>query len=161
MRQAPTRTVYAVKHVGAYDGIGGRFAELMQHMGNQSHRLKAVFAVFLDNSAKVPAAKLTSYACAWLEGEAKPVAGVEVKTLPEGLVAHAVAKGPYGGKTVRDAYHAIYAWVKRDGRYEAMDIGDHTPFEETCREFYPDDPAVTKPEDLVTEIEVPLRPRAR
>lgn len=157
VREEPERTACALKHVGVYMGIGATFERLSRHVRSKGHGVRTVFGVFCDNPMNVPAEDLVSYACIEVEGEPTPEGEVEVKRLPAGPVAWAAAKGPYGGTAVHEAYDAVYDWIRASGKYVALDAADRTPFEAACRELYPNDPGEVPPEEIITEVLVPVR----
>lgn len=66
------------------------------------------------------------------------------KTLPSVLAATCIYVGPYDG--LEDAYEAVFAWVNQNG-YRV---------EYPTREISYNDPQITPPEQLVTEIIVPV-----
>ena len=83
---------------------------------------------------------------AWPVNE--PVKGTkEIKAyvLPGGRMAHVVHKGPYD--TCEPTYLAIFAWIEEKGLTICGPI----------REMYPNDPRVVPPEDIITDIYVPVR----
>lgn len=65
-------------------------------------------------------------------------------TLPAVRVAACTYVGPYDG--LEKAYGAVFTWINSNG-YEAKF---------PTREIYLNDPAVTPPEQLVTEIQIPI-----
>ncbi|MBM7854727.1 DNA-binding transcriptional MerR regulator [Desulfohalotomaculum tongense] len=77
---------------------------------------------------------------------ALPVLDVNLsnKTLPAVLAATCIYVGPYDG--LEDAYEAVFAWINQNG-YRA---------EYPTREISYNDPQTTPPEQLVTEIIVPV-----
>jgi DNA-binding transcriptional MerR regulator len=83
--------------------------------------------------------------CARLEPPADTVPGLDVVELPAGPVAWLLHRGPY--EEVHIGYHALHAWMLEHG---------HTPAG-AIREIYRNDPAVTAPEDLETEVLLPIR----
>ena len=157
VRMARDRTVYAMKLIGPYMGIGEAFTNLSKIVHRQGHHPTGVVGVFLDNPAKVPGNELVSYACIETQEPPTQEGAAERRTIPGGLVARITAKGPYGGPSVQEAYRALYAWIRASGSYEALALADRNPFESTCREFYANDPATVPPSDWITEIEVPVR----
>ena len=83
---------------------------------------------------------------AWPVNE--PVKGTkEIKAyvLPGGQMAHVVHKGPY--ETCEPTYLALFAWIEEKGLTICGPI----------REMYPNDPRVVPPEDIITDIYVPVR----
>lgn len=157
VREEPERTVVALRHVGPYAGIGEAFTRLSRHVRGKGYGVRTVLGVFCDNPMKVAMDELVSYACIEVDGMPTPEGDVEVRRIPAGAVAFALAKGPYGGDEVHAAYDAIYDWIRSGGEYDALDTEDRNAFETTCREVYPNDPADVPPEEVLTEILVPIR----
>lgn len=81
-----------------------------------------------------------------------PVAGkvtgsgdIGVYTLPGGKMVRTVHKGPY--ETCEPTYLALFSWIEAHKLHIAGPI----------REIYPNDPREVKPEEILTEILVPIR----
>lgn len=72
--------------------------------------------------------------------------GVDVfsRELEGGLVATTTHKGPY--QEVTPAYHSITQWISENG-YEIVGAP---------REIYINDPTITAPEELLTQVEFPI-----
>lgn len=75
----------------------------------------------------------------------EPGNGVEVSELPGGEVISTIHLGPYD--RLEEAYEALMAYARENG----LQPGD------SMWEFYWNDPQTTDPEDLKTEIVMPLR----
>lgn len=78
---------------------------------------------------------------------AAPVRGTkEIRsyTLPGGQMVHAVHKGPYN--TCETTYFALFAWIQERRLTITGPI----------REAYPNDPRIVLPEEIITEIFVPV-----
>ncbi|NMB78228.1 MAG: transcriptional regulator [Methanomicrobiales archaeon] len=65
-------------------------------------------------------------------------------TLPGGRMVHTVHKGPY--ETCEPTYLAAFAWMQERGLSVTGPI----------REMYPNDPLEVPPEEIVTEIFIPV-----
>jgi len=81
-----------------------------------------------------------------------PVAGmvsgsgnIEVYTLPGGKMVRTVHKGPY--ETCEPTYLALFSWIEKQNLQISGPV----------REIYPNDPREVKPEEILTEILVPVR----
>ena len=81
-----------------------------------------------------------------------PVAGtvtgsgdIQVSTLPGGKMVRTVHRGPY--ETCEPTYLALFSWIENHQLQIAGPI----------REIYPNDPREVKPEEILTEILVPVR----
>lgn len=80
-----------------------------------------------------------------------PVAGtvrgrgkIRVYELPGGRMVRTVHHGPY--ETCESTYLALFAWIE----------SHHLRVAGPIREIYPNDPRVVKPEEILTEILVPV-----
>lgn len=81
-----------------------------------------------------------------------PVSGPVTETeeirsydLPGGTMVHAVHTGPY--ETCEPTYHRIFAWIAENGLCISGPV----------REVYTNDPRMVRPEELITEIFIPVR----
>ncbi len=100
-----------------------------------------------DDPAVTPEDKLRYEACITLEREVKPEGEVGVQTLPGGRYAVFTHRGPYDG--LNETYRHIYGqWLPESGEQLR---------DESCFEKYLNDCSNTPPEDLVTEIFIPLQ----
>ena len=73
------------------------------------------------------------------KGDIKP------SEIPGGKAATSIHVGPYSD--VEPSYNALFKWIKDNG-YEWMGV---------AYEFYMNDPEVTPPEELLTQIILPLK----
>jgi effector-binding domain-containing protein len=60
-------------------------------------------------------------------------------------MAHEVHTGPYA--SCEPTYFALFAWIKENGQTICGPI----------REIYPNDPRAVSPEEIITDISVPVR----
>ncbi|MDA7966158.1 AraC family transcriptional regulator [Ruegeria sp.] len=147
-RTEPARRIVALPHMGSYAEIGKSFEafgalcesrQLWPHLG-------PVIGLYLDSPDTVPEAELRSYAGAEFSGEKTPE-GMEALDIPGGKTAVLTYKGPYSG--IHAAYHSLFGnWLPASGE---------EPADQPCYEIYLNDPRDTAPEDLLTEICLPLR----
>ncbi|MDD1679801.1 MAG: GyrI-like domain-containing protein [Methanomicrobiales archaeon] len=77
-------------------------------------------------------------------GEAPYEAGISSYTLPGGKMARIIHRGPY--ETSELSYQKIFTWIAENGYHVAGPI----------REIYYNNPQEVKPEDIMTEIMVPV-----
>ncbi|NOD62332.1 MULTISPECIES: GyrI-like domain-containing protein [unclassified Ruegeria] len=147
-RTEPARRVVALPHKGAYSEIGRSF-EAFGAMC-ESRRLwpqtGPVLALYFDSPDDVPEDQLRSYAGAEYRGEDTPE-GLDELSIPGGKTAVLTYKGPYSG--IAAAYHSLFGnWLPESGE---------EPADQPCYEIYLNDPRDTAPEDLLTEICLPLK----
>lgn len=82
---------------------------------------------------------------AWpVTGPAPGSGDIRRYTLPGGRMVHTTHKGPY--ETCEPTYLAVLAWISRNG------LAINGPI----REVYPNDPRETPPEEILTEIFIPV-----
>ena len=82
---------------------------------------------------------------AWpVNGPVQGTGDIRQYTLPGGRMVHTVHKGPY--ETCEPAYLAAFAWIREQGLSIAGPI----------REVYPNDPMEVPPEEILTEIYIPV-----
>lgn len=83
--------------------------------------------------------------CVPVSGKPKPIAGrMKLEELPAITAACYVHKGPYDQLSV--AWDKVYTWIFANG-YEPTAVG---------REAYLNDCDLTQPEELLTEVQVPV-----
>ncbi len=145
-RNDPPRRLVAVSHKGPYPEIGAAFDRLYGALGAQGLIEKSghPVGIYYDNRAEVAAEDLRSHAAAELAaGGAAPL---EVVTLAGGRMAVLTFRGAYDG--LHRAWDWIYLhWLPQSGERPAL----APPFE-----IYLNTPMDTAPEDLLTEICIPL-----
>ena len=148
IRQEPPHRLITLPHKGAYHLIGKAFETFFALC--QSRRLwpqvGAIFSVYLDNPEVTPEADLRSLVGAEWHGQDIPE-GMGEQLLDGGKTAVLTYKGPYAG--IEAAYQALYGtWLPTSGE---------EPGDELCYEVYLNSPRDTAPEDLLTEICLPLK----
>jgi len=83
---------------------------------------------------------------AWPVNEAvKGTKEISAYILPGGRMAHVVHKGPYA--TCEPTYLALFAWITEHNLTICGPI----------REVYPNDPRIVSPDEIITDIYVPVR----
>ncbi|HOX36122.1 MAG TPA: GyrI-like domain-containing protein [Methanoregulaceae archaeon] len=83
---------------------------------------------------------------AWpIAGAAKGGRGIKAYTLPGGKMVRTIHRGPY--ETCEPTYLKLFAWIAEKGLTISGPI----------REVYPNDPRTVKPEEILTEIYVPVK----
>ena len=153
-------------HQGPYIEIGSAFEALSAIASARGlwPQVIDMVGIYMDDPSAVPAADLRSFAglalhpeaampegleAAMPEGLEAPVPeGLEPRDIPAGPVARLRFTGPYAG--LHAGYEYLYGvWLPGSGREPA----DHP-----CFEVYRNMPADTAPQDLITDICLPLRP---
>lgn len=143
LRRAPMRSLLALAHRGPYSGIGATFQALFAALGAPPPS-GPFFALYHDNPAEVAPEALRAHA--GIEGQGPCPAPLEPVTLAGGRHAVLTLKGPYTG--IQPAWDWLYGtWLPASGERPT----GTAPFE-----VYLNDPMTTAPEDLLTEIWLPL-----
>lgn len=155
--------VACLRHVGSYDGSGpawGRLCGLLVAAGLYAPDAVA-YGICYDDPAVTPVEKCRMDVCMTLPEKV----GVDTLALSKllqtselftqyvgsgGEYACALIKGPYS--LLHPAYRSLFGeWLPQSGR---------EPDEGASFEAYYNDPSQTAPEDLLTEIFIPLKPLA-
>ncbi|MGL4239302.1 AraC family transcriptional regulator [Tabrizicola sp.] len=149
IRTEPPLHLAAVPHKGPYFEISRAFQKLSAVMASRDLFRKSgrMVGVFYDDPQSVPAPELRSHAAFELTGKADLSDPLEAVSLPGGRHAVLTYKGPYAGLPA--AYDQLYgAWLPGSGE---------EPAETPSFEVYLNSPMDTAPEDLVTELHLPLK----
>lgn len=148
IRHEPARRLAMLAHQGPYEEIGRSFeafGAICQSRSLWPH-LGPMMAIYLDSPETVPAHELRSFAGAAWTGNGMPE-GLAEQHLPGGKTAVLTCKGPYSG--ISPAYDTLFGnWLPQSGE----EPGD-TP----CFEIYLNNPREVPPEELLTEICLPLK----
>ncbi|MBL9075499.1 AraC family transcriptional regulator [Tabrizicola sp.] len=146
--EAPTRLA-ALPHKGAYFEIARAFEKLSAVMASRDLVGSAgrMIAVFYDDPQSVAEPDLRSHAGFEIRGQADLSAPLEEVTLPGGRQAVLTYKGPYAGLPA--AYDELFGlWLPQSGE---------EPADAPSFEVYLNTPMDTAPEDLITELHLPLK----
>ncbi len=148
MTQAPQRRLAAMNHNGAYNKIGSLFQKIAETATAQNlwPRTSGAAAVYFDDPNVVAEKDLRS-AGGLILTDTDPVPDeFEEIVLAGGEYAVLHYKGPY--ESIGVAYDHLYGkWLAGSGR---------EPADAPCYEIYLNDPSTTAPEDLLTDIYLPL-----
>ncbi len=147
-RTEPARRVIALPHKGAYSEIGKSFEAFAALCESRQlwPQVGPVVGIYFDSPDEVPEDQLRSYAGAEFHGDGTPD-GMEDVQIAGGKTAVLTYKGPYSG--LEAAYHSLFGnWLPESGE---------EPADQPCYEIYLNDPRDTAPEDLLTEICLPLK----
>lgn len=147
--QQPPRRVAGIEHIGDYQQISRAFETLgttLAARGAGAH-MREMVGVFYHDARNVPKEDLRSHAGAVVDDAFDISAPFQEIALPGGDYAVLRYTGPYTG--LQSAYdHFLGAWLAQSGR---------EPAESPCFEHYLNTPMDTAPEDLLTDIYLPLR----
>ncbi len=143
-KAAEKMTIVYLEHVGAYDQMGDLFYRLGEYAA-RNQLTGDVVGIYYDDPEKVPAASLRSEIGIVVPEGFQPDSGYKVKELPAQKVVYAILKGPYA--EIAKEYPYIFEWMEEKG-YKLCGA----PLREIYLEAGPDIP----PEQLVTEVQIPV-----
>ena len=145
----PGLRVGAVRHVGSYMDISrafGKLGELVERAKVQRTPDMMMLAIYYDDPQSTPAAKLRSDAALSFPRGAKLPKELTEQTVPAGRYARTTHVGPYN--TLDGAWQRLIGeWLPTSG--ERM---RNSP----SYEIYRNSPETTKPQDLRTDLYIPL-----
>jgi len=142
--------VAGVRHVGPYSEVGEAFGRLTALAGPAGLLRPDAYllAVFLDDPQKVPTAELRSDACVTLVSSSPLPEGLTETRIAAGRYARATHVGPFSG--LPGAWSRLISeWLPESG--ERLDTRRRFEVYRTVD--------MSRPEDLVTELHLPLAPR--
>ena len=138
-----------ISHTGPYEQIGETFQRFGGVLMARSliPQVEGMFAVYYDAPDSKPANELRSHAAAMIGGDfPAELEGFDYFDVSGGKYAVMEHSGPYA--TLAAAYTWFYGtWLPESGE---------EPRDEPPVEVYVNDPTVTPPEDLRTDIRLPL-----
>jgi len=146
----PMRVAF-VRHVGPYENVVLALQRFLHWAGQRGlfGPDTKVIGIGHDDPHITPADKLRFDCCVTVSKEFQPEGEVGVQTVGGGEFAVLTHRGPY--EKLGDCYRLLYGtWLPASGR---------EPRHEPPFEVYHNSPGNTQPEDLLTEIYVPLEPR--
>lgn len=145
----PAHRLAALSHRGSYFEIGTVFEKAMGLFAarGQIGEMRGMAGLYHDDPDAVPEAELRSQGGIIVSESTEIAEPFEAIALPEGRYAVMHYKGPYSG--LRAAYlHLFGDWMPKSGQ---------EPADGPCVEFYLNNPSDTSPEDLLTDVCVPLK----
>jgi len=144
----PLRAAF-IRHVGPYNQVGAAWERLCDWAGARAlfGSNMRFFGACYDDPEVTPAEKIRYDACLTVDDSVQGEGEVGVQMLGGGRYAVTLHEGPY--ERLNETYAALYGRWFAASRYE--------PGPGPCLEFYLNDPNSTEPEDLLTEICVPIQ----
>jgi AraC family transcriptional regulator len=150
MREFPETRVLFVRKTGAYSDAATPAWETLCSFAYKNRLMSdetQMIGIGHDNPAITAEDKIRYDACVTFSGDVKPEGEVGIQTIAGGRYAVFLHKGPYAG--LQDTYRNIFAgWLADSG----STLGERPVFEKYLNR----DPRRTKPENLRTEIWVPV-----
>lgn len=148
----PPTPIIMLSHSGAYDAIGPKFEKLWEYVSANGIPAQKTLGIYWDNPEFTPVDELRSAACVQVPLGYTPPANFA----SSGLQLGNLAPGDYAMATVTGSYDQLSAaWGNLVAHAEgAMGraISDNPAFE-----VYVNDPAETAPNNLITELYLPLK----
>lgn len=149
IKQQDEKQLIGLPHRGSYPSIGATYEKLGTILGarNLWPQVQGMVAVYCDDPNSVAEADLRSFAGVAVPPTMQTPEGLEALTIPAGECAVLVFKGPYSG--LKSAYDYLYgSWLPESGK----DLADVAAYE-----VYLNSPMDVAPDELLTEICVPLK----
>jgi AraC family transcriptional regulator len=143
------RRIASIRHIGPYPEIGPVFGRLCQWAGmrNVFGPDTQMLGIYYDDPDTTPADKLRSEAAVTVGDGVEGEEDVAISELAGGDYAVVRHKGCYS--KLIDTYRWVYGqWLPTSGR---------EPGDVPCFEVYLNDPNEVKPEELETDVYVPLK----
>ncbi|MHC4725656.1 MAG: AraC family transcriptional regulator [Planctomycetota bacterium] len=146
----PMRVAF-VRHVGPYNQVGKAWDTLCTHLGKEGclGSGSKFIGICYDNPEVTPPEKIRYDACITVDESFVPQDEIAVQTIGGGEYAVTTHFGPY------DKLSQTYSRLFRDWLMKS----DREIRQEPCMEFYLNDPDSTEPDDLLTDIYLPLKPK--
>ncbi len=148
----PMRVAF-MRHVGPYDEVGATWDRFLTLMGKDGYLGGGpmMLGICHDDPEVTPKSKIRYDACLTVDENFLPTGDIGVQVVAGGEYAMTTHAGPYNklGDTYSDF---LGRWLPRSGR-EMRDC--------PCFEVYLNDPGSTAPEELLTDIYAPLKPKGR
>ena len=146
----PMRVAF-LRHVGPYQAVGDTWEKLLPILGKEG--LLGGDSQFLglchDDPDVTPPDKLRYDACVTVDAGYTPMGDLGVQTVPGGDYAFTTHEGPY--EQLGTTYRYLFGqWLPRSGRELRSS---------PCFEIYLNSPENTAPEDLISDVYVPLEPQ--
>ena len=149
VQELVSRRIASVSHAGAYEQIGPKFEQICAWAGQRNllGPETMVLGIYYDDPDVTPVEQRRSEAGVTVGDGVEGDGEVTVGELAGGSYAVARHKGCYS--KLIDTYRWIYGqWLPTSGR---------EPGDAPCFEVYLNDPQRVKPEELETDVYVPLR----
>lgn len=143
----PVRVAF-VRRVGPYRECGAAWEKLCKFAAQQGWFSPDILRIGIshDEPEVTEPTKLRYDACLTVNDQFKATGEIGVQEIPGGQYAIVTHRGPYD--TLEETYRRLFReWVPTSGR-ELRSF--------PCFEVYRNDPTTARPEDLVTDIYVPL-----
>ncbi|MEI6439143.1 MAG: AraC family transcriptional regulator [Alphaproteobacteria bacterium] len=144
----PALRIAAVRHKGPPQEIGAAFDKVMAWAGPKGVAMPPAVgvAVYLSDMASVPPQDQEALAGLSVGPDIEADDIVVIHEIPAGKQAVLLYKGPYA--QIGKGYQELFGWLPSSGE---------EPAQQPCFEINLNDPRQTAPEDLLTELCLPLK----
>ena len=145
----PRLRAATIRHVGRYDRISEAFEKLGAIAGRAGilGPDTTMIAIYHDDPEATPEAELRSDAAVTIP---------ETAAIPEGLTELVIPAGRYARATHVGPYEALgRTWTLLMGKW--LPGSGHRLGDGVCYELYRNNPTNARPQELVTDIYIPLR----
>lgn len=149
VKEEPARRLAALSHTGPYIEIGRAFEKVSAMIASRNlfPQVRGMAGLYFDDPAAVPEAELQSKAGVILADGAEAPEGLEAVDVDGGRFAVLRFKGPYSG--LKEGYDYLFgAWLAQS---------DEEPRDAPAMEVYLNAPTDVAPEELLTDICMPLK----
>lgn len=149
LKKMSAAKVAYIRHIGPYSDCGAAWKKLFEWLGKKKllEKTKRKIGICYDDPAVTEPEKIRYDACIEIEGEIDGDDEISLKEIPSAVYAAALHVGPYEG--LGKAYAYIYRqWMPENGKEIQAD---------PTIEVYLNDPLEVSPEELKTEIYVPVK----
>ena len=142
--------VASVRHVGPYNQVGVAWDAVCTFLGKEGNLgpNARFIGICYDDPEVTPPEKVRYDACVTVDEDVTNEGDVAIQTVGGGQYAITTHFGPYD--KLSETYTELFRRLMHDNR---------EPRAEPSMEFYLNDPNGTEPEDLITDICVPLKPK--
>lgn len=148
IKTIPERRVAFIRHTGPYAECGKAWSALCMKLGPEGRLGPGVEFIGLsyDDPDVTPADKLRYDACVPVGDDFEPAGEIGVQTVGGGTFAVTTHHGPYENFSVTYA-ELCGQWIPKHNR---------TIKAQPCMEIYLNDPESTPPEELLTDVYLPI-----
>jgi AraC family transcriptional regulator len=145
----PALYLASIRHIGSYHRINEAFRRLndIVTQSGLSNRDTQMIGIYHDDPSSTPEDKLRSDAAITVAPNTKLPSGLSPLLIPAGRYAHAIHHGPYDGLGAL-WNHLRNEWLPKSGE----ELGDGMSYE-----VYRNTPMNAKPNELITDVFLPLK----
>jgi AraC family transcriptional regulator len=150
IERIPARRVAFVRHVGPYEQVGAAWQKLMNWAGSRGLFVPGMLTIGICyDDPEITSDRHVRYdACLATSAPFEPQGEIGAQEIPAAQCAVVMHRGPY--EKLGEAYGALFGqWLPSSGR---------EPSDAPAYDLYRNSPFDTAPENLLTDIHLPLKP---